>query len=508
MFQHTRDLRVESFRPLIPPAILLEELPLSNQGSETVARGRQAVSRIVNGRDDRLVAVVGPCSIHDPLAALDYGRRLRALAEELAGDLCVVMRVYFEKPRTTVGWKGLINDPRLDGSFAINEGLRLARRLLLELAELGLPAGCEFLDPISPQFTSDLVTWGAIGARTTESQVHRELASGLSMPVGFKNGTDGGVQIAIDAVRSAAHPHSFLGVTEQGLGAIVSTRGNGDCHVILRGGQSGPNHDALSVQKTAAALRDAGARYVIVGHSERRQLYAESDPIVNRKVRAALASRLTVIMCVGETLDQREQGIAEDVVSGQLSGGLSGLTASDLDRIIVAYEPVWAIGTGRTATPEQAQEMHAFIRRVFAERHSKAAGDALRILYGGSVKPDNIAGLMKQADIDGALVKKCKAAAAEAGVAAKVEFGEGNVLEVEDLSDASVVLLYMGEDINNLLKPVLKRTLKAGARVVSHRFEMEDWRPDRKKHIKSTSMEFPGYECDVLLWIIKASDKK
>ena len=176
MSPHTRDLRVESFRPLIPPAILLEELPLSARGSETVARGRQAVSRIVNGRDDRLVAVVGPCSIHDPLAALDYARRLRALAEELASDLCVVMRVYFEKPRTTVGWKGLINDPRLDGSFAINEGLRLARRLLLELAELGLPAGCEFLDPISPQFTSDLVTWGAIGARTTESQVHRELA--------------------------------------------------------------------------------------------------------------------------------------------------------------------------------------------------------------------------------------------------------------------------------------------------------------------------------------------
>jgi 3-deoxy-7-phosphoheptulonate synthase len=167
------------------------------------------------------------------------------------------MRVYFEKPRTTVGWKGLINDPRLDGSFAINEGLRRARRLLLDLAELGLPAGCEFLDPISPQFTSDLVSWGAIGARTTESQVHRELASGLSMPVGFKNGTDGGVQIAIDAVRSSAHPHSFLGVTEQGLGAIVATRGNPDCHVILRGGQSGPNHDAATVARVAGALREA-----------------------------------------------------------------------------------------------------------------------------------------------------------------------------------------------------------------------------------------------------------
>jgi 3-deoxy-7-phosphoheptulonate synthase len=257
MLQRTRDLRIESFRPLIPPAILLEELPLTEAGSATVARGRQEISRIVNGEDDRLVVIVGPCSIHDPAAAREYAERLKAVADRLAAELCVVMRVYFEKPRTTVGWKGLINDPRLDGSFAINEGLRRARRLLLDFAELGLPAGCEFLDPISPQFTSDLVSWGAIGARTTESQVHRELASGLSMPVGFKNGTDGGIQIAIDAVRSAAHPHSFLGVTEQGLCAIVSTSGNRDCHVILRGGQTGPNYDALSVQKTVSALRDA-----------------------------------------------------------------------------------------------------------------------------------------------------------------------------------------------------------------------------------------------------------
>ncbi|MBI4271319.1 MAG: 3-deoxy-7-phosphoheptulonate synthase [Candidatus Rokubacteria bacterium] len=258
MPERTRDLRIAGFRPLIPPAILLEELPLGDRGSETVARGRRAIVDVLHGRDDRLVVVVGPCSIHDPVAAVDYARRLKAAAEQHARDLFVVMRVYFEKPRTTVGWKGLINDPRLDGSFSINEGLRLARRLLLDLAELGLPAGCEFLDPISPQFTSDLVTWGAIGARTTESQVHRELASGLSMPVGFKNGTDGGVQIAIDAVRAAAHPHSFLGVTEQGLSAIFSTRGNPDCHVILRGGATGPNYDARSVQKTAAALADAG----------------------------------------------------------------------------------------------------------------------------------------------------------------------------------------------------------------------------------------------------------
>jgi 3-deoxy-7-phosphoheptulonate synthase len=201
------------------------------------------------------------------------------------------MRVYFEKPRTTVGWKGLINDPDLDGSFKINAGLRLARRLLLELAELGLPTGCEFLDPISPQYTSDLVSWGAIGARTTESQVHRELTSGLSMPVGFKNGTDGGVQIAIDAVRSSAHPHRFLGVTEQGLCAIVATRGNPDCHVILRGGQSGPNYDALHVQKTVAALRDAGlnARLMVdTSHGNSEKDYRR-QPAVARDVGVQLA---------------------------------------------------------------------------------------------------------------------------------------------------------------------------------------------------------------------------
>src|SRR2546426_4035450 len=256
--QRTSDLRIESYRPLLPPAILLEEIPLGERGAETVARGRADVARILRGEDDRLVVVVGPCSIHDPAAGLEYGRRLKALADTHAADLCLIMRVYFEKPRTTVGWKGLINDPRLDGSFAINEGLRTARQLLVDLATLGLPVGCEFLDPISPQFTSDTVSWGAIGARTTESQVHRELASGLSMPIGFKNGTDGGVQIAIDAVRAATHPHQFLGVTEQGLCAIVATRGNPDCHIILRGGASGSNYDAVSVQKTAAALVDAG----------------------------------------------------------------------------------------------------------------------------------------------------------------------------------------------------------------------------------------------------------
>lgn len=254
----TRDLRVETIKPLISPAMLLEQLPLSEEASIAVSRSREAVERVLNGEEDRLIVVVGPCSIHDPAAGLDYARRLKALADELAEDLLVVMRVYFEKPRTTVGWKGLINDPHLNGTYALNEGLRLARRFLLDVVELGLPTGCEFLDPISPQFIADAVSWGAIGARTTESQVHRELASGLSMPIGFKNGTHGGVQIAIDAVRAAAHPHSFFGVTEHGLAAIVNTSGNQDCHVILRGGDSGPNYDDVTVRKTLAALEKVG----------------------------------------------------------------------------------------------------------------------------------------------------------------------------------------------------------------------------------------------------------
>jgi len=317
----TRDLRVESIRPLLPPAILLEELPVSEAASLTIARGREEIVQILNGADDRLVVIIGPCSIHDPEAALDYARRLRTLADELAADLRIVMRVYFEKPRTTVGWKGLINDPNLDGSFAINEGLRLARRLLLDLAEMGLPAGCEFLDPITPQFISDLVSWGAIGARTTESQTHRELASACSMPVGFKNGTDGGVQIAIDAVRAAAHPHRFLGVTEQGLAGIVSTRGNPDCHVILRGGASGTNYDAISVQKTLAALRDAGlpARLMIDASHGNSEKDHRRQPLVVREVAAQLA--------------QGESGIIGVMMESFLVDGRQNLT----DRALLVY---------------------------------------------------------------------------------------------------------------------------------------------------------------------------
>lgn len=294
----TRDLRVESFRPVTPPAVLLEQLPLSEEPSATVSQARADLARILNRQDDRLLVVVGPCSIHDPKAGLDYAVRLKKLSDELRPDLRVVMRVYFEKPRTTVGWKGLINDPHLNNTFAVNEGLYLARRFLLDLAELGLPAGCEFLDPISPQFFSDLVAWGAIGARTTESQVHRQLASGLSMPVGFKNGTDGGVQIAIDAIRAAAHPHSFLGVTEQGLAAIVTTTGNSDCHLILRGGKSGSNFDAASVSRTLAALRASGspARLMIDTSHGNSDKDFRRQPLVARDVAAQVANGQTGII--------------------------------------------------------------------------------------------------------------------------------------------------------------------------------------------------------------------
>ncbi len=253
----TDDLRIEKLRPLIPPAILIEELPINDDASRVVAESRLAVRDVMDGRDDRLMVVVGPCSIHDVKAAREYGEKLAAEATRLSADLLIIMRVYFEKPRTTVGWKGLINDPDLDGSFAINKGLRLARGLLLDLLNMGLPAGTEFLDTITPQFIADLVSWGAIGARTTESQVHRELASGLSMPVGFKNGTDGNVQIAVDAIRAASHPHHFLSVTKQGIHAIVATKGNDRCHVILRGGSSGPNYSAADVERTARALEGA-----------------------------------------------------------------------------------------------------------------------------------------------------------------------------------------------------------------------------------------------------------
>ena len=256
----TNNLRIRSSRVVIPPIFLEEEMPLTDNASCTVFEARNHIVDILNGADDRLIVVVGPCSIHDPIAAREYAGFLKEAIAEFSSDLMIVMRVYFEKPRTTLGWKGLINDPYFDESFRISDGLRIARRLLLDLAEMGVPAGTEYLDMISPQYVSDLVSWGAIGARTTESQVHRQLASGLSCPVGFKNGTSGNVQIAVEAILSAGHPHTFLGTTETGQSAILLTSGNTDCHVILRGGRQVTNYDATSVASTASQMEKAGVK--------------------------------------------------------------------------------------------------------------------------------------------------------------------------------------------------------------------------------------------------------
>ncbi|MFK8068008.1 MAG: 3-deoxy-7-phosphoheptulonate synthase [Gammaproteobacteria bacterium] len=258
MNMKTDDLRIDEIHEVIEPAKLISELALSENATRTVLSARKAIQDIMRGDDDRLLMITGPCSIHDVDAALEYADRLKELVEKTKDDLFIVMRVYFEKPRTTVGWKGLINDPNLDDSFEINKGLRVARKLLLDLAEKGVPTGTEFLDPISPQYVTDLISWGAIGARTTESQVHRELASGLSCPIGFKNATDGGLQIAVDAILSSSHPHHFLGTTKEGRSAIIATNGNPDCHVILRGGSDKPNYDTASIDQVSKLLDKAG----------------------------------------------------------------------------------------------------------------------------------------------------------------------------------------------------------------------------------------------------------
>jgi 3-deoxy-7-phosphoheptulonate synthase len=275
MSYRTDDLRIKEIKELLPPGHVLREFPITDHSAEVTYATRQAIHRILHGADDRLLVIIGPCSIHDPKAALDYASRLKAEKDRLESDLLIVMRVYFEKPRTTVGWKGLINDPFLDGSFRINDGLRIGRKLLLELNGMGMPAGVEYLDMISPQYLADLVSWGAIGARTTESQVHRELASGLSCPVGFKNGTDGNLKIAVDAIRTSQQPHHFLSVTKAGHSAIVSTLGNEDCHIILRGGKQ-PNYDATSVNNACRELSASGlAQRVMVdlSHSNSQKNY-------------------------------------------------------------------------------------------------------------------------------------------------------------------------------------------------------------------------------------------
>jgi 3-deoxy-7-phosphoheptulonate synthase len=277
------DVRIKEIKELSPPAHLLREFPASEPAATSTFEARADIHRILHGSDDRLLVVVGPCSIHDYDAAMEYARRLKAERERLGTDLQIVMRVYFEKPRTTVGWKGLINDPRLDNSYKINEGLRLARKLLWEINELGLPCATEFLDTITPQYTADLIAWGAIGARTTESQVHRELASGLSCPVGFKNGTDGNIKIAVDAIKAAAAKHHFLSVTKAGHSAIVSTNGNEDCHVILRGGKH-TNYDAASVEAACTELGKSGlaARVMIdFSHANSRKDYKKQVEVAH-----------------------------------------------------------------------------------------------------------------------------------------------------------------------------------------------------------------------------------
>jgi len=312
MSSPTEDLRIRRLSPLSPPAQVIGEAPSSCMIADVVGEAREAAHRILHGEDDRLLVIIGPCSIHDPKAALDYARRLAEARGRHAGELEVLMRVYFEKPRTTVGWKGLINDPRLDGSFQINEGLRLARRLLIDINSLGLPAACEFLDVMTPQYIADLVAWGAIGARTTESQVHRELASGLSCPVGFKNGTNGDVKIAVDAVLAASQPHHFLAVTKEGQAAIAATTGNGDAHVVLRGGKT-PNYDAASVDAACKELAASGlAQRVMVDFS-----HANSSKDYRRQV--------DVCSDVARQLSGGERRIVGVMVESHINGGRQDL---------------------------------------------------------------------------------------------------------------------------------------------------------------------------------------
>jgi 3-deoxy-7-phosphoheptulonate synthase len=312
----TDDTRIRGLTDIAPPSHLLREFPCSERAAQTTAASREASHAILQGQDDRLIVVIGPCSIHDTQAAMEYAKRLVPVRERLKGELEIVMRVYFEKPRTTVGWKGLINDPKLDGSFEINQGLRLARELLLNINELGIPAGTEFLDMITPQYFADLIAWGAIGARTTESQTHRELASGLSCPVGFKNGTDGNVRIALDAIKAASHPHHFLSVTKGGHSAIVETNGNEDCHVILRGGKT-PNYDAASIDEACKASAANGLPCKLMidsshGNSEKKP---ENQIPVTHNVAAQVAAGDKRI--IGLMIESHLVAGRQDLVAGK-----------------------------------------------------------------------------------------------------------------------------------------------------------------------------------------------
>jgi 3-deoxy-7-phosphoheptulonate synthase len=303
----TRDTRITGYDPLLAPAALLDEQPLSDEAAATVEDSRDEVRAVLDGTDDRLLVIAGPCSVHDPVAALEYAGLLKEVQKTTRDDLLVVMRVYFEKPRTVTGWKGLINDPGMDGGHDVHRGLRAARKLLLDIVTLGLPVGCEWLDPITPQYIADTVTWGAIGARTTESQVHRQLASGLSMPVGFKNGTDGDVQVAVDACRASATGHTFFGVTPVGAAAVVRTAGNPDTHVILRGGRTGPNYETSHVTKALDLITAAG-----------------------------LPRRLMVDASHGNSgKDHRRQAVVAEAIAEQLAAGERGLAGVMLESFLV-----------------------------------------------------------------------------------------------------------------------------------------------------------------------------
>lgn len=313
--------RTTTIDPLLSPAMLRHEHPMTTEIANTVLSGRASVVDILDGRDDRLLVVVGPCSVHDADAALDYARRLAAKAEEHRRDLHIVMRVYFEKPRTTLGWKGLINDPGLDGTYAVNHGLRMARKLLLDVSVLGLPVGCEFLDPITPQFIADTVTWGSIGARTAASQVHRQLCSALSMPVGIKNSTEGDVQVAVDATRAAGASHVFPGINPDGLAALITTAGNPDCHVILRGSSAGPNYDAATVSDTLARLAKSGL-------PERVIVDASHGNSAKDHVRQA-----AVVRELAERIGAGERGIAGLMLESFLVEGRQDLTLGKADEL-------------------------------------------------------------------------------------------------------------------------------------------------------------------------------
>ena len=312
----TEDLRIDSVQEVVSPADLHREIPLGEAGRQTVTESRSAIRKVLAGEDDRLLTIVGPCSIHDPEAALEYGRRLREKADQLSDDLLVVMRVYFEKPRTTVGWKGLINDPTLDERFHINEGLRTARRLMRDLAEEGVPSATELLELVVPQYIDDLLAWGAIGARTAESQVHRQLASGLSCPVGIKNGTGGSLQAAVDAIHSATHPHHFLSLTKEGHSAIFTTTGNPDSHLILRGGRKGPNYDAASVDDAASRLEQAGLPVRIMVDCSHAN--AGKDPDRQAEVCRELGERIAAgeDQIIGLMMESHLLGGRQDLESG------------------------------------------------------------------------------------------------------------------------------------------------------------------------------------------------